>query len=53
MTTFSEAWSSPDLVTQQIREQSPILREMRDAGKIGLAGGMYELSTGEVHFFEN
>jgi carbonic anhydrase len=41
------------LVTQQIREQSPILREMLDAGKIGLVGGMYDLSTGEVHFFSN
>lgn len=41
------------LVIQQIREQSPILREMLDAGTIGLAGGMYDLSTGEVHFFVN
>jgi carbonic anhydrase len=41
------------LVKQQIREQSPILREMLDAGTIGLAGGMYDLSTGEVHFFPN
>jgi carbonic anhydrase len=39
------------LVMDQIREQSPLLREMIDAGKIGLVGGMYDLSTGEVHFF--
>jgi carbonic anhydrase len=39
------------LVMQQIREQSAILREMVDAGKIALVGGMYDLSTGEVHFF--
>jgi carbonic anhydrase len=41
------------LVMQQIRERSPILREMLDAGKIGMAGGMYNLSTGEVRFFPN
>ena len=39
------------LVMRQIRERSPVLREMLDAGKIGLVGGMYYLSTGEVHFF--
>ena len=39
------------LVMEQIREQSPILREMIDSGKIALVGGMYDLSTGEVHFF--
>lgn len=37
-------------VMQQMRGQSAILREMIDAGKIGLVGGMYDLSTGEVHF---
>jgi carbonic anhydrase len=40
------------LVMQQIRERSPILRKMLDQGQIGLVGGMYDLSTGEVHFFE-
>jgi carbonic anhydrase len=33
------------LVLQQIRERSPILREM-------LAGGQIGLATGEVHFFD-
>jgi carbonic anhydrase len=37
------------LVMQQIRERSPVLLEMLDAGKIGLAGGMYDLTTGETH----
>ena len=41
------------LVIQQIREHSLILHEMLDAGKIGLVGGMYDLATGEVHFFPN
>jgi len=40
------------LVMQQIRERSPVLREMIDNGQIGLVGGMYDLSTGKVHFFE-
>jgi carbonic anhydrase len=40
------------LVMQQIRERSPILREMLDKHQIGLVGGMYDLSTGQVRFFE-
>ena len=40
------------LVLQQIRERSPILREMIDNGQIGLVGGMYDLSTGEVQFYD-
>jgi carbonic anhydrase len=39
------------LVMQQIRDQSPILHEMLEAGSIGLAGGTYDLETGEVHFY--
>jgi len=41
-----------ELVLQQIRERSPILREMIDNGQIGLVGGMYDLFTGEVHFYD-
>ncbi len=41
------------LVMREIRERSPILREMLDNGQIGLVGGMYDLSTGKVRFFEN
>ena len=40
------------LVMQQIRERSPILREMLDKGQIGLVGGMYDLATGRVHFYD-
>ena len=40
------------LVMQQIRDHSPILRDMLDKGQIGLVGGMYDLSTGEVRFFD-
>jgi carbonic anhydrase len=41
------------LVMNQIRERSPILREMLDSGQIGLVGGMYDLSTGKVQFYDN
>lgn len=40
------------LVMAQIRERSPVLRELLDQGKIGLVGGMYDLSTGKIRFFE-
>jgi carbonic anhydrase len=39
------------LAMRQIRERSPGLREMIEQGKIALVGGMYDLETGEVHFF--
>jgi carbonic anhydrase len=41
------------LVMKEIRERSPILREMLDKGEIGLVGGMYDLSTGKVRFYDN
>jgi carbonic anhydrase len=40
------------LAMKQIRERSAVLREMMDQGKIGLAGGIYDLASGEVKFFE-
>jgi carbonic anhydrase len=39
------------LVLRQIREKSPILREMIDQNKIALVGGMYDLKTGQVKFY--
>ncbi len=41
------------LVMRQIHDRSPVLREMLDHGEIGLVGGMYDLETGKVRFFEN
>jgi carbonic anhydrase len=41
------------LVLKEIRERSPILRKMLDQGEIGLVGGMYDLSTGKVQFYDN
>jgi len=40
------------LVMRQILERSPVLREMLDHGQIGIVGGMYDLGTGEVHFYD-
>jgi carbonic anhydrase len=41
------------LVMKEIREHSPILREMLDKGEIQLVGGMYDLATGKVQFYDN
>jgi carbonic anhydrase len=40
------------LVMREIPERSPILKEMIDSGQIGLVGGMYDLNTGKVRFFD-
>lgn len=39
------------LVMKQIRERSPVLRELIDSGKVGIVGAMYDLGTGEARFF--
>lgn len=36
-----------------IIERSMVLREMIEAGEIGLIGGMYDVTTGTVEFFED
>jgi len=38
------------LTVERIRERSPILRDMVDKGKIGLAGAVYDVHTGKVTF---
>jgi len=35
---------------KEIRDKSPILREMIDSGQLGLAGGVYSVQTGRVAF---
>jgi carbonic anhydrase len=40
------------LVMKEIRERSPILREMLDKGEISIVGGMYDLNTGKVEFYD-
>lgn len=38
------------LTIENIKKQSPVLKEMLDAGDIAIAGGMYNIETGEVTF---
>lgn len=38
------------LTMERIRQRSAILREMADAGKIAIAGAMYDVHTGKVVF---
>jgi carbonic anhydrase len=38
---------------QAIRKQSPVLKKMEDEKAIVIVGGMYDVETGEVRFFES
>ena len=38
------------LTVQRIRELSPILRDLESAGKIQIAGCIYDLESGRVRF---
>ena len=38
---------------QEIKEKSPLLKEMLDKGEIRLVGGMHDLKTGKVTFYKN
>lgn len=40
------------LAMEQIPERSPILRDLLEQGAIAIVGGMYDVSTGLVHFME-
>jgi carbonic anhydrase len=40
------------LTMQKLRDRSVVLREMIDKGEIGLVGAMYDVSNGEVMFYE-
>ncbi len=41
-----------ELVVKEIREKSPILKEMEDNGEIAIIGAVYDMDTGKVDFFE-
>ena len=41
------------MAVAEIREKSPILKEMEDSGQIKIIGAYYDLYTGKVEFFEN
>ncbi len=40
------------LTVDQVKKQSPILHEMEESGKIKIIGGLYDLDTGKVTFYE-
>ncbi|MGV8879389.1 MAG: carbonic anhydrase family protein [Sphingobacteriaceae bacterium] len=40
------------IVVRKIKEQSPILNEMLAAGEIKIIGGIYDIDTGQVTFYE-
>lgn len=39
------------LVMENIKKDSPIMKELIDSGKLILVGGVYDLETGKVNFF--
>jgi carbonic anhydrase len=41
------------LVVKEIPERSPVLRELLEKGEIQIVGGMYDLKTGKVQFYDN
>lgn len=41
------------LTVKEILDESEVLRDMVAAGELGVIGGMYDLSTGKVTFFED
>ncbi len=40
------------LTVKKVKEQSPILNEMEGSGKIKIIGGLYDLDSGKVTFYE-
>ena len=40
------------MTIDQIRSESPVLAEMEKKGEIQIVGGMYNIDSGEVNFFE-
>lgn len=54
-TEFAEMVAAANVrhVMKQIPERSPVIREMVAAGQVKIVGGMYDISTGKVTFYEN
>lgn len=40
------------LSIQQIREESPILKDLEDSGALLISGGLYDICNGKVDFFD-
>ena len=41
------------LQMKEIQEKSPVIRELVQAGKLGIAGAMYDIDTGKMTFLSN
>ncbi|WP_151997431.1 MULTISPECIES: carbonic anhydrase family protein [unclassified Imperialibacter] len=41
------------MTMKNVKDRSPILKDMLDKGDIGIVGGMYDVETGIVRFFED
>jgi carbonic anhydrase len=39
-------------MVNEIRKNSPILKEMEDKGEIKIVGAIYNMESGKVEFFE-
>ena len=48
----SVARTNVAMTIDNIRKDSPVLLELEETGAIKIIGGMYDISTGEVHFFD-
>lgn len=46
------AHKNVELTLENIRTHSPVLKEMLDNGEIGIVGGMYDVETGSVEFYD-
>ena len=42
-----------EIAMEQLRKKSPILKELEDKGELLIVGGVYDMKTGKVNFFEN
>lgn len=40
------------LTLQKLRDRSLVLRQMIDSGEVGLVGAMYDITTGQVTFYD-
>jgi carbonic anhydrase len=38
------------MTIEQIKQKSPILKEMMENQEIGISGAMYHVASGKVHF---
>ena len=46
------AHKNVELTLENVRKHSPVLQEMLDKGEIGIVGGMYDVETGSVEFYD-